>query len=150
MFFFQVITKKSPSGGINRQLKEQNRKGQIFTRDFQNQEVSMHPKIAALESELKPKKDIPQFFPGDEIEVHVKVREGEKTRTQIFTGTCIARKGTGIRETFTVRKISYGEGVERIFPIYSSNIVKIKLVKSRKDNRLAPRAKMYYLRKKNK
>ncbi|HOC03487.1 MAG TPA: 50S ribosomal protein L19 [Candidatus Ratteibacteria bacterium] len=110
----------------------------------------MHPKIAALESELKPKKDIPQFFPGDEIEVHVKVREGEKTRTQIFTGTCIARKGTGIRETFTVRKISYGEGVERIFPIYSSNIVKIKLVKSRKDNRLAPRAKMYYLRKKNK
>jgi large subunit ribosomal protein L19 len=109
----------------------------------------MHQKVTALETELKPKKEIPEFFPGDELEVHIRVQEGEKTRTQIFTGTCIARKGTGLRETFTVRKISYGEGVERIFPIYSPNIIKIKLVKSRKDNKLAPRAKMYYLRKKN-
>ncbi len=109
----------------------------------------MHPKVAALESELKPKKEIPKFFPGDELEVHIKVHEGEKTRTQIFSGICIARKGSGLRETFTVRKISYGEGVERIFPVYSPNIVKIKILKSRKDNRLAPRAKMYYLRKKN-
>ncbi|MCM8822062.1 MAG: 50S ribosomal protein L19 [Candidatus Omnitrophica bacterium] len=108
----------------------------------------MHPKVAAIESELKPNKEIPEFFPGDELEVHIKVQEGEKTRTQVFTGTCIAKKGTGLRETFTVRKISYGEGVERIFPVYSPNIVRIKLLKSRKDNRLAPRAKMYYLRKK--
>ncbi len=108
----------------------------------------MDPKIAALESEIKPKKEIPEFYPGDEIEVHIRVQEGEKTRIQVFTGTCIARKGSGLRETFTVRKISYGEGVERIFPVYSPNIVKIKLIKARKDNRLAPRAKMYYLRKK--
>lgn len=108
----------------------------------------MNPRIAELESELTSKKDIPEFYPGDEIEVHIRIKEGEKTRIQVFSGTCIAKKGSGIRETFTVRKISYGEGVERIFPIYSPNIVKIKLVKTRKDNRLAPRAKMYYLRKK--
>ncbi|HPP67142.1 MAG TPA: 50S ribosomal protein L19 [bacterium] len=110
----------------------------------------MHPKVAELESTLKPKKEIPQFFPGDEIEVYIRIQEGEKTRTQVFGGTCIAKKGKGIRGTFTIRKISYGEGVERTFPLYCPNIVKIKLVKSRKDNHLAPRAKMYYLRKKNK
>lgn len=108
----------------------------------------MHPKIAVVESELKPNKEIPEFYPGDEIEVHIRIKEGEKTRIQVFSGTCIAKKGSGIRETFTVRKISYGEGVERIFPLYSPNIVKINLIKTRKDNRLAPRAKMYYLRKK--
>ena len=107
----------------------------------------MHPKIAILEKELAPKKEIPQFFPGDELEIHVMIKEGEKSRIQIFTGTCIARKGEGVRETFTVRKVSYGEGVERIFPLYSPNVTKIKLLKARKDNRLAARAKMYYLRK---
>jgi large subunit ribosomal protein L19 len=107
----------------------------------------MNPKVAALEKELAPAREIPEFFPGDEIEVHVKIKEGEKERVQIFSGTCIARKGRGIRETFTVRRISYGEGVERIFPLYSPSVIKIKLLKMRKDNRLAPRAKMYYLRK---
>ncbi len=108
----------------------------------------MSKKIQELEKELAPKKEIPVFWPGDDIAVHIKIREGEKERTQVFSGTCIGRKGTGMRETVTVRKISYGEGVERIFPLYSPNVVKIDVVKTRKKNRLAPRAKMYYLRKK--
>jgi len=104
--------------------------------------------IEELEKDFSPKKDIPEFWPGDDIAVHVKVKEGDKERIQIFTGTCIARKGKGIRETFTVRKISYGEGVERTFPLYSPNIAKIEVIKTREKKGLAPRGKMYYLRKK--
>ena len=106
-------------------------------------------KVEEIEEKMKQNKEIPDFWPGDEIAVHVKIKEGEKERIQVFTGTCIAKRGKGIRETFTVRKISYGEGVERIFPLYSPNIVKIEVLKTRERNRLAPRAKMYYLRKKN-
>jgi len=106
-------------------------------------------KVGEIEEKMKLNKEIPEFWPGDEIAVHVKIKEGEKERIQVFTGTCIARRGKGIRETFTVRKISYGEGVERIFPLYSPNIAKIEILKTRERNRLAPRAKMYYLRKKN-
>ena len=110
----------------------------------------MNRKIEEIENEMIEKKDIPEFWPGDDVSVHFKIKEGEKERVQVFTGTCIGRKGRGLRETFTVRKISYGEGVEKVFPLYSPNIVKIEVVKTRERNRLAPRAKMYYLRKKNK
>ncbi len=110
----------------------------------------MNKKIEEIENEMIEKKDIPEFWPGDDVSVHFKIKEGEKERVQVFTGTCIGRKGRGLRETFTVRKISYGEGVEKVFPLYSPNIVKIEVVKTRERNRLAPRAKMYYLRKKNK
>jgi len=110
----------------------------------------MSKKIKEFENEMIEKKNIPEFWPGDDVSVHFKIKEGEKERVQIFTGTCIGRKGRGLRETFTVRKISYGEGVEKVFPLYSPNVVKIEVIKTRERNRLAPRAKMYYLRKKSK
>jgi len=88
------------------------------------------------------KSDIPQFRTGDTLAVHVRVIEGDKERIQIFQGVCIKRKGGGINETFTVRKISDGVGVERIFPIHSPRIAKIELKKEGKVRR----AKIYYLR----
>ncbi|MCM8777191.1 MAG: 50S ribosomal protein L19 [Candidatus Omnitrophica bacterium] len=104
--------------------------------------------IAEIEKKLTPQKEIPEFWPGDEVTVYVKLKEGEKERLQAFTGTCIARKGTGLRETFTVRKVSYGEGVERTFPLYSPLVAKIEVIRTREKNKLAPRAKMYYLKEK--
>jgi large subunit ribosomal protein L19 len=89
------------------------------------------------------KKDIPHFEVGDTIDVHCKIKEGNRERTQIFTGTVIARKGRGINETFTVRRIAAGEGVERIFPLHSPNVVNVKPIRSGKTRR----AKLYYLRK---
>lgn len=86
--------------------------------------------------------DIPVFRPGDTLNVHVKVIEGSKERVQVFKGIVIRRQGDGIRETFTVRKISFGIGVERTFPVHSPNIDKIEVV-TRGDVR---RAKLYYLR----
>ncbi len=86
--------------------------------------------------------DVPDFAPGDNVKVHVKVIEGSRERVQIFQGVVIARKGEGLRETFTVRKVSFGVGVERIFPIHSPILEKIERV-SRGDVR---RAKLYYLR----
>jgi len=85
---------------------------------------------------------VPEFGPGDTLRVMVKVIEGERTRLQAFEGVCIARKNAGINSSFTVRKISYGEGVERIFPLHSPTIAEIKVVR-RGDVR---RAKLYYLR----
>src|SRR3984885_7116376 len=85
---------------------------------------------------------IPEFAPGDTIIVNVKVSEGERTRVQAYEGVCIARSGGGLQESFTVRKISYGEGVERVFPIYSPMIDSIKVVRRGKVRR----AKLYYLR----
>ncbi len=88
------------------------------------------------------RKDLPDFSPGDSVRVHVKVREGEKERIQIFAGVVIARRGGGARETFAVRKISSGIGVERVFPLHSPVIDKIEV-----DRRGAVRrAKLYYLR----
>ncbi|MGC9512898.1 MAG: 50S ribosomal protein L19 [Fidelibacterota bacterium] len=87
--------------------------------------------------------DIPLFKAGDTLVVDVKVREGEKERIQQFKGICIARKGTGINATFTVRKISNGVGVERIFPVHSPNIAKIERVSIGRVRR----AKLYYIRK---
>jgi large subunit ribosomal protein L19 len=86
--------------------------------------------------------DIPAFGPGDTLKVHVRVVEGAKERVQVFQGAVIRRQGSGIRETFTVRKVSYGVGVERTFPLHSPTIAKIEVV-TRGDVR---RAKLYYLR----
>ena len=88
------------------------------------------------------RKDIPNFRPGDELKVHVRVIEGNKSRVQVFQGLVISRRGSGVRETFTVRKISYGVGVERIFPVHAPVIEKIEVVR-KGDVR---RAKLYYLR----
>ena len=87
-------------------------------------------------------KDIPDFAPGDTVLVNVKVVEGDKSRIQAYEGVCIGRAGGGINENFTVRKISYGEGVERVFPLYSPMIDSIKVVRRGKVRR----AKLYYLR----
>jgi len=95
--------------------------------------------VAAMEH---LKNDIPEFKAGDTLVVDVKVREGDKERIQQFRGICIARKGTGINATFTVRKISNGIGVERIFPLHSPNIAKIERVIVGKVRR----AKIYYIR----
>jgi large subunit ribosomal protein L19 len=100
--------------------------------------------IAQLEAEQAAKlgANIPEFQPGDTLIVNVKVKEGERSRVQAYEGVCIARQGGGLNESFTVRKISYGEGVERVFPVYSPNIDSIKVVRRGKVRR----AKLYYLR----
>ncbi len=102
--------------------------------------------IQTLEQEqlakLSDGKAIPEFGPGDTIIVNVKVVEGERSRVQAYEGVCIGRSGGGLNESFTVRKISYGEGVERVFPLYSPMIDSIKLVRRGKVRR----AKLYYLR----
>jgi len=87
-------------------------------------------------------KDIPHFQPGDTIRVNVRVVEGTRERLQAFEGVCIARNGKGLNQSFTVRKISYGEGVERVFPLYSPSIGSISVVRRGK----VKRAKLYYLR----
>jgi large subunit ribosomal protein L19 len=102
--------------------------------------------IKTLEQEQMQKlsagKDIPDFGPGDTVLVNVKVVEGDKSRVQAYEGVCIARAGSGFSESFTVRKISYGEGVERVFPLYAPMIDSIKVVRRGKVRR----AKLYYLR----
>ena len=102
--------------------------------------------IQQLEKEqvakLSAGKQIPDFSPGDTLLVNYKVVEGERTRIQAYEGVCIGRAGSGLNENFTVRKISYGEGVERVFPLYSPMIDSIKIVRRGKVRR----AKLYYLR----
>src|SRR5436309_11273888 len=102
--------------------------------------------IQQLEKEemakLSAGKEIPDFEPGDTLLVNVKVVEGERTRIQAYQGVCIGRAGSGLNENFTVRKISYGEGVERVFPVHSPMIDSIKIVRRGKVRR----AKLYYLR----
>jgi large subunit ribosomal protein L19 len=88
------------------------------------------------------KTDVTKFKVGDGVRVHTRVREGEKERIQIFSGIVIGRKGTGLNQTFTVRRISYGEGVERVFPIHSPRVAKVEVEKQGK----ARRAKLNYLR----
>ena len=88
------------------------------------------------------KAEIPSFEVGDTIKVAVKIREGEKERIQMFEGTVIARKGSGISETFTVRRVSYGVGVERVFPIHSPNVAKVDVIRHGRVRR----SKLYYLR----
>src|SRR6201987_5269234 len=101
----------------------------------------MHTVIAELE-QAQIRADVPDFRPGDTLKVHVKVTEGSRSRVQVFQGVVIRRQGGGLRETFTVRKVSFGVGVERTFPVHSPNIAQIE-VAIRGDVR---RAKLYYLR----
>ncbi|MGI6484932.1 MAG: 50S ribosomal protein L19 [Thermoanaerobacterales bacterium] len=98
--------------------------------------------ISSVEQE-QIRKDVPDFRPGDTVRVFTKVVEGNRERIQVFEGVVIARKGGGLRETFIVRKISYGVGVERIFPLHSPRIEKIEVVKKGRVRR----AKLYYMRK---
>ena len=102
--------------------------------------------IATLEKEeaarVLGEKSIPEFAPGDTVIVNVRIKEGERSRVQAYEGVCIARSGGGLQESFTVRKISYGEGVERVFPVYSPMIEQIKVSRRGKVRR----AKLYYLR----
>ena len=93
-------------------------------------------------AKLTAGKEIPDFQPGDTLLVNVKVVEGERSRVQAYEGVCIGRAGSGLNENFTVRKISYGEGVERVFPLYSPNIDSITVVRKG----VVRRAKLYYLR----
>ena len=101
------------------------------------QQIAAEEKARLLEG-----KSIPDFQPGDTLRVNVRIKEGERERIQAFEGVCIARDGGGINETFTVRKISFGEGVERRFPILSPNIESIEV----KRRGVVRRAKLYYLR----
>jgi large subunit ribosomal protein L19 len=98
----------------------------------------MHTAIAELE-QAQLRDDVPDFRPGDTLRVHVRVKEGNRSRIQVFQGVVIRRQGGGVRETFTVRKISYGVGVERTFPVHSPRIETVTRGKVR-------RAKLYYLR----
>ena len=100
--------------------------------------------IQNLEKEQieKSAKNIPAFKAGDTLKVHCKIKEGDRERIQVFEGVCIARNNDGLNSNFTVRKISFGEGVERVFPLYSPNVAKIELVRSGKIHR----SKIYYLR----
>ena len=91
---------------------------------------------------LAAKRATPEFRPGDTLKVNVKVTEGDRTRVQAYEGVCIARAGAGLHENFTVRKISYGEGVERVFPVYSPLVEGVEVVRRGKVRR----AKLYYLR----
>ncbi|WP_270934896.1 50S ribosomal protein L19 [Falsiroseomonas oryzae] len=97
---------------------------------------------AAQQARLSAARPTPDFAPGDTVRVMVKVVEGERTRTQAYEGVCIARSNRGLNSNFTVRKLSYGEGVERVFPLYSPNVAEIQVVRRGRVRR----AKLYYLR----
>jgi large subunit ribosomal protein L19 len=100
----------------------------------------MHPVEKIVKQHMRT--DVPDFRPGDTVRVHVKIKEGDKERLQAYEGTVIARKNRGLGATFTVRKISFGQGVERIFPLHSRVIERIEVVRSGQVRR----AKLYYLR----
>jgi large subunit ribosomal protein L19 len=102
----------------------------------------LHEFEAAQLAKLQGATSVPDFRPGDSVKVSVKVVEGDRERVQAFEGVCIARKNAGVNSSFTLRKISYGEGVERVFPLFSPRLVKIEVVRHG-DVR---RAKLYYLR----
>jgi len=97
---------------------------------------------AFIETQKEWLRDVPPFRPGDTLRVNVRVKEGEKERIQAFEGVCIARRGSGVSETFTVRKISNGVGVERIFPVHSPMLAEVQVVRRGRVRR----AKLYYLR----
>ncbi len=103
----------------------------------------MKNKLLSLIEESSSRKDILAFNIGDQVDVHQRILEGQKERVQVFSGTVIARRGDGMRETFTVRRIVQGEGVERIFPLHSPKIAKVEVKRTGRVRR----AKLYYLRK---
>ena len=98
--------------------------------------------VIDMVEEQQLRDDLPEFNPGDTLRVHVRLREGDKQRIQVFEGVCIAQKHGGIRRTFTVRKISFGQGVERVFPLHSRVIDKIEVMRKGRVRR----AKLYYIR----
>ena len=100
------------------------------------------PRLLVLAEEPTLKKEVPQFDIGDQVDVHQRILEGQKERIQVFSGTVIARRGEGMREMFTVRRIVQGEGVERVFPIHSPKIAKVEVKRTGRVRR----AKLYYLR----
>jgi len=102
----------------------------------------MNAVLDKIDQEQRRETELDNFRIGDTVRVHVRIREGAKERIQVYTGTVIARGGTGSTETFTVRRISYGEGVERVFPIHSPNVTKVEVERHGKVRR----AKLYYLR----
>lgn len=102
----------------------------------------MNMQLVSQITKKQLRNDVPDFKPGDTLKVYVQIKEGEKTRIQLFEGVCIARRGGGVSETFTVRKISYQVGVERTFPVHSPIIDRIEVVKVGKVRR----AKLHYLR----
>lgn len=112
-----------------------------MNRKATTKQTGKHPVVQKLE-ESKMKKGITPFHVGDTIRVHTRIVEGEKERIQVFTGTVIARKGSGLAETFSVHRVAYGEGMERVFPLHSPRIAKIEVVKEGRVRR----AKLYYLR----
>ena len=97
--------------------------------------------IEAIEQDYK-RSDLPEFGVGDTLKVYIKIKEGNKERVQMFEGTVIAKKGSGVAETFTVRRVSYGVGVERVFPIHSPNVVSVEIIRHGRVRR----SKLYYLR----
>ena len=101
----------------------------------------MNPVVANISKE-QCTKEIPVFNNGDTVDVHVKIKEGSKERIQVYTGSVIGRDGSGAAETFTVRRVVFGEGIESVFPLQSPNVAKIAVVRSGKTRR----AKLYYLR----
>src|SRR5438445_4018187 len=102
----------------------------------------MKNRLLALVEEAGAKKDAPEFSIGDQVDVHQRILEGQKERIQVFSGTVISRRGDGLREMFTVRRIVQGEGVERIFPLHSPKIAKVEVKRTGEVRR----AKLYYLR----
>ena len=124
-------------GAASRQITATGRKSPRRRDKNIVQQLAAEEKARVLEG-----REIPDFRPGDTLRVNVRIKEGERERVQAFEGVCIARAGTGVNETFTVRKISFGEGVERKFPILSPNIESIEV----KRRGVVRRAKLYYLR----
>src|SRR5512140_617492 len=132
--------RKSPGGGPNRRGSGRKSAGQICFKkigQFMNQAL-----LDKIESE-QVRKDSADFGVGDTVRVHTKVVEGDKERIQVFSGVVIGRRGRGLNETFTVRRISYGEGVERVFPMHSPRVEKVEVEREGR----ARRAKLTYLRK---
>jgi large subunit ribosomal protein L19 len=123
--------------GAPRPMQRVRRRALMSTEEI----AAMHTAIAELEK-AQIRSDIPAFRPGDTLKVHVRVKEGNRSRIQIFQGVVIRRQGSGARETFTARKISYGVGVERTFPVHTPAIEKIEVVTRGRVRR----AKLYYLR----
>ena len=127
---------KSKNGGARDNWKKPAPSDPIYSNNS-----AMNPIITEITA-AQVKKDITPFKVGDGVRVHTKVREGDKERVQIYSGIVIARKGHGIHETFTVRRISYGEGVERVFPVNSPNIDKVEVERESENMK----ARLYYLR----
>jgi len=101
----------------------------------------MNPVVANIGKE-QCTNEVPAFNVGDTVNVHVKIKEGSKERIQVYTGAVIGRDGSGVAETFTVRRVAFGEGIERVFPMHSPNVAKVEVVRAGKTRR----AKLYYLR----